>query len=137
MKAPHLRTAVLLAAAALAVAGCEDAPARHARVTQDCVLVPGMEAPDVAIGIESAVRVILPGPKQGSGLVWEIASNNSRVLEQTGALKAGPGPGPTTSATFYSLKPGKSVLRFVLVRPDVSEAVPAAMCEVTVRVSDD
>jgi hypothetical protein len=44
-------------------------------------------------------------------------------------------PGATVS--FYVLKDGKSVLRFVLVRPGVAEAVPAATCSVTVRVTDD
>jgi hypothetical protein len=101
----------------------------------DVELSPDHPTPPVEIGLVSAVHVVLPGPDPGSGLVWEIASNNTAVLEQMAPLAAAPGPaGPTTSASFYSLRPGKSILRFFLVRPSEAEAIPAAKCEVTVRV---
>jgi predicted secreted protein len=89
----------------------------------------------------SAVRVVLPGPEAGAGTAWEVVSNNTRVLEQTGPLKAipssgAPGSAATTIASFYSLKPGRSVLRFVLVRPNEAESVPLAECNLTVHVND-
>jgi len=131
-----LRCALVLAALAFA-AGCEGPQARHPKATQECVLAPGQSAPDVELGIESAVRIVLPGPEPGSGLAWEIAENNAYVLEQMGRPAAVPGAQPATSAvSFYSLKPGRSVLRFVLIRPGQGEAEPAAMCEVVVHVRD-
>lgn len=132
-----LRTCCLVMLA-LAV-GCESAPGRHPKVTKDCPLAPGRPAPEVDLGLESAVHIILPGPDAGAGYVWEIASNNNKVLEQMGRLIVAPGAagaGPTTSVSFYTLKPGKSVLRFALVQPGQQEAVPAGLCEVTVRVTE-
>jgi hypothetical protein len=106
-------------------------------MTQECVLASGQSAPDVEMGIESAVRIVLPGPEPGSGLAWEIAENNASVLEQMGRPAAVPGGQPATSTvSFYSLKPGRSVLRFVLIRPGQREAEPAAMCGVVVHVRD-
>lgn len=103
------------------------------------VLSPDQATPPVEIGLVSAVKVVLPGPDPASGLVWEITSNNTTVLEQMAPLATDPGSvgaGPTTSASFYSLRPGKSILRFFLLRPSETEAIPAAKCEVTVRVSE-
>ena len=131
-----LQCAVALLGLALA-GGCESAKARHPKETAQCVLSPGRQAPDVELGIESAVRVVLPGPAAGSGLAWEIALNNSSVLEQMGRLGAATDPGTgdaETAVSFYSLKPGRSVIRFVLVRPGERESEPAAMCEVVVHV---
>jgi hypothetical protein len=94
-----------------------------------------LAAPAVEIGLVSAVHIVLPGPDAGSGLVWEITSNNTAVLEQQGPLATETGPGGvTTSTSFYSLRPGKSILKFDLVRPSDMDAIPAAKCEVTVRV---
>jgi hypothetical protein len=132
-----LRTAAVLGLAF--AAGCESTPARQPRHTLTVVLSPNTVTPPVEIGLVSAVKVVIPGPDPGSGLVWEIASNNTSVLEQTAPLAMDPGTGgagPTTSASFYSLRPGKSILRFFLLRPTETEAIPAAKCEVTVRVSE-
>jgi hypothetical protein len=138
-----LKIALLARAAAVAAlafaAGCDSTPARQPRHTLTVVLSPGTVTPPVEIGLVSAVRVVLPGPASGSGLIWEIASNNTAVLEQMAPLATDPGSagsGPTTSASFYSLRPGKSILRFFLLRPSETEAIPAAKCEVTVRVSE-
>jgi len=91
----------------------------------------------VELGIESSVRIVLPGPEPGSGMAWEIAENNARVLEQMGRPAAVPGARPAASTvSFYSLKPGRSVIRFVLIRPGQREAEPAAMCGVVVHVRD-
>jgi hypothetical protein len=131
------RTAALVALAF--AAGCDSTPARQPRHTLTVVLSPGTVTPPVEIGLVSAVKVVLPGPDASSGLVWEIASNNTTVLEQMAPLATDPGSagaGPTTSASFYSLRPGKSILRFFLVRPSETEAIPAGKCEVTVRVSE-
>lgn len=131
----------MLALLGLALAcGCETAaPGRHPRQTTDCVLDPRTPAPDVDMEIQSAIRMVLPGPAEGSGLVWEIAANNAKVLEQMGRLTrapAGPGGIATSSVSFYSLKPGRSVVRFVLVRADQRETEPVAMCRVIVHVRD-
>jgi hypothetical protein len=118
--------------------GCDTTPARHPRTTQRIVLKADQVAPDVSLEVISAVQIVLPpGP---AGYVWEISSNDNRILEQMDSLKAGDplvavGP-PTTVVSFYALKPGRSVLRFVMVRPGEAVAVPVAKCQVTVRVAD-
>jgi hypothetical protein len=125
----------------VAVSGCETAPQRHPRGTQKVVLLPDRISPEVAIEVITAVELVLPpGPRGSAGYVWEITSNNVRVLEQMGPMKpASTGDAlqaPMESISFYALKPGRSVLRFVLVRPNEIEATPLEKCEVTVRVSD-
>jgi predicted secreted protein len=122
--------------------GCDSVSVRQPRTTQKVVLTANQAAPDVEAGVVSAVEIILsPGPPGSAGYAWEIASNNDKVLEQMGQLKLMPvedasaSPGATVS--FFVLKTGKSVLRFVLVRPGDADAVPAATCAVTVRVTDD
>lgn len=139
MKTPP--PALALAAGFLAmvlVAACESAPARRPNTTQTIVLTPKDPSPVVEMEIASAIHVVLPGPDAGSGFAWEIASNNSKILEQMGPLKAAPAPGggATTEVSFYSLRPGKSVLRFFLVRPEEQVAVPAGSYEMIVRVTD-
>jgi hypothetical protein len=123
------------------VSGCESAPVRHPKTTQIVVLSPENASPTVGMGLVSAIQVVLPGPDAGSGYAWEIGSNNNKVLEQMSPLRmtpatGAPGSRATTAASFYSLRPGKSVLRFFLVRPSEAEAVPAGSFQVTVRVKD-
>jgi hypothetical protein len=141
MKSPASRFACAAALFALALSvGCETAPERHPKVTKLVVFAPNETAPDVPLGLVSAVKVVLPGPDAGSDYIWEIGSNNNKILEQMGVLKTmpavPPATEPTTTVSFYSLKPGKSVLRFFLVRPSEQQAVPQAKCEVTVRVRE-
>jgi hypothetical protein len=104
-------------------------------------MTPDHPNPPIDIEVVTDLKIVLPGPETGSGLVWEIVSNNTRVLDQTTPLKAAspvaPGEKPTTTVTFYSQKPGKSVLRFVLVHPNEAEATPVAKCALSVRVNDD
>jgi len=133
---PLLARAAAIGILALA-AGCDSAPVRQPKQTLTVELSPDHATAPVEIGLVSAVRVALPGPEPGSGLIWEIASNNTAVLEQLTPLAAVPGAAggkATTASSFYSLKPGRSVLRFFLVRPSEAEAIPVAKCEVTVRV---
>jgi hypothetical protein len=130
------------ALALLALApGCASTPERTPRSTQTIVLSPGREARAVKMELVSAIRVVLPGPDAGAGLGWVIASNNTRVLDQMGPMKVvpasgAPGSAATTVVSFYSLKPGRSAIRFFLVRPNESEAVPAASCTLLVEVED-
>ncbi len=121
------------------VAGCEtDNPVRVPRTTQTYVLSTGHPQPDVEMELVSAVQVVLPGPDAGSGLTWEIASDNVKVLEQMGPLKvqtAADGA-VTTSVSFFSLRPGWSTLRFFLVHPNQAETVPVSTCAMAVRVRE-
>jgi hypothetical protein len=121
--------------------GCDSAPAHHPRSTQTVALSADQPNPDVTVGIVSAVEIQLPaGPKGSEGYAWEIASNNATILDQMGPIKPAavtdPQASPPTTVSFYVLKTGKSVLRFVLVRPGDADAVPAAKCEVVIRVQD-
>jgi hypothetical protein len=134
---------ITLAAALLAAvltAGCETAPGRHPRTTTVVVLVPDRPTPDVPVGLVSAVKIVLPGPDPASDYIWVIGSNNNKVLEEMDLMKTGPAVAPRTGVettlSFYVLKPGKSVLRFFLVRPSDQEAVPKATCHVTIRASE-
>jgi hypothetical protein len=134
-----------LCGAALAVlllsAGCDTEPVRVARTTQTITMTPDHPNPPIDIEVVTNLKIVLPGPDMGSDLVWEIVSNNMKVLDQTSPIKAvTPVPvdeKPTTTVTFYSQKPGKSVLRFVLVHPNETEAIPVAKCALSVRVNDD
>jgi hypothetical protein len=134
-RAPRFLLALGLAAL---VAGCEDNSVRVPRTTQTYVLSIGHPQPDVEMELVSAIHVVLPGPKAGSGLTWEIASNNVKVLEQMGPLKVDTAAGAavTTSVSFFSLMPGWSTLRFFLVHPDQAETVPVATCTMAVRVRE-
>jgi len=135
----------LLCAAGLAAivlsSGCDTEPVRVARTTQTVTLVPDHPVAPIDIEVVTDLKVVLPGPDAGSDLIWEIVSNNTKVLAQTTPLKlVAPvpvGKKPTMAVTFYSLKPGKSTLRFVLVHPNEAEAVPVAKCALVVRVNDD
>ena len=138
-----IRLSLLLCSAALLglAPGCDSNPNRVPRPTQTVSLSPDRAAQSVTIPLVSAIRVVLPGPEPWTNLAWEIGSNNTRVLEQMGPLRvvpasAAPGSAQTTATSFYALKPGRSVLRFFLVRPNESEAVPAASCTLTVVVED-
>jgi hypothetical protein len=131
---PILTRVAAIATVAL-VAACDSTPPRQPKHTTTVVLSPVLATPAVEIGLVSAVRIVLPGPDAGSGLAWEITSNNTAVLEQEGPLATATGPaGVTTSTTFYSLRPGKSILQFFLVKPSDADAIPAAKCSVTVRI---
>jgi len=137
---PPLVWSGALALLALA-AGCDSAPARVPRTTQTVVLSAGGGAQEITMQVVNAIRVVLPGPEAGVGLAWVIGSNNTRVLGQMGPMKvvpaaAAPDAKPTTAVSFYALEPGRSVIRFFLVRPNATEAVPAAACTLMVRVED-
>jgi hypothetical protein len=120
-------------AALAVVTGCESAPERHPKATQRVVLSADRAAADVVMEVITAVQFELPpGPPGSDGFVWETTADNVRVLEPMGPVVQG----PPAKATFYALNSGRSVLHFVLVRPGEAEAIPAAKCEVTVRVSD-
>jgi predicted secreted protein len=124
-----------------AASGCDTAPERHPRTTQTVTLSIDRVTHDVAMEVITAVEIVLPpGPQGSEGYVWEITSDDVKVLEQMGPMKPGPRndalAAPVTSVSFFALKPGRSVLRFALIRPNEAEAIPAAKCEVTVRVSD-
>ena len=136
MKTARILACACALAALAFLAGCESAPAHHPKVTRDCVLTPGAPVADVDVGIETAIRVVLPGPQEGSPLAWEIAENNVHVLEQMNRPTKEPGASSTT-VTFYTLKTGRSVLRFVLVDPAQREAVPAAIAGVIIHVRED
>jgi predicted secreted protein len=141
-KSPLLPTCAAALAIMALSCGCESAPVHHPRTTQTVVLSADHPSPDVEAGVVSAVEIVLPpGPSGSAGYAWEIASNNAKVLEEMGPLKPSPAAdssvAPGAKVSFYVLKTGKSVLRFVLVRQGDADAVPAASCSVTVRVTDE
>lgn len=129
-----------LAAVAFLSASCISNPDHsHPKHVETVLMKMNTVLPDVEIEVVTGVHVVLPGPADGSGLVWEIVGGNSKVLEQTSALKVVPGANgkpPTTEVTYYALKPGRSHIRYALVSPNQAETTPAASCETTISVSD-
>lgn len=126
---------------AAVLAGCESTAARQPKTTEKAALVADRVTPDIELEVVEAVEITLPaGPAGSGGFVWEITSNNVRVLEQMGPVRPGPvtspSNAPSATISFYALRPGRSVLRFALIRPGEAEATPAAKCQVTVVVSD-
>jgi hypothetical protein len=136
-----MRPAAALALVLVLAAGCDTSPTYRPRGTQTVVLAPDKPAPSVEMEVVTGLRVVLPRPAPGADLVWEIVSNNAKVLPQTDGLRddpAGPiGTKATESVSFYAAHPGRSVVRFVLVHPGDLDAVPTAKCLVTVHVTDD
>lgn len=137
------RRTVFLAAALLAgglLAGCEDRPDHQPHSMQTVALSPDKPAPPLAIEPVAGLRVTLPPPPPGSDFVWEIVANNVRVLRELTPLRRDPpapgGEGGTSSMTFYAAHPGHSLLRFVLVHPADTDAIPAAKCTLAVTVKD-
>jgi len=142
MKRTHFPQLLFAALAALVLtAGCDTAPKYSPRTTKTCILSPDHPSPDLEVTVVTAVRIVLPGPAPGSGLVWEIISNNNRVLDQMGPFKTLPasdelGSRPASTISFYAKREGKSELRFFLLKPGQEEAVPVAKCDLIVRVTD-
>jgi hypothetical protein len=127
--------AALAAACALALMdGCEGVRESHPPRSRDrAVFSPGKTALEVKLPLADALDVVLPDPAPITGYVWEVVANNTRVLEQQRGPLDGPGaPGKVFS--FFALKPGRSLIRFVLVRPEETEAITLAHCEVLVTV---
>jgi hypothetical protein len=135
---------ILTACGMLALAtGCSnsvEAGHLHPKISHDVRLEPGHSEIAISLELGAALRLILPAPAAGTDDVWEIVSNNTRVLEQTTGLHAAPANGPasarTTTVAFYALLPGKSIVRFALVRQGEGDAVPAGHFEVVVVVRE-
>jgi predicted secreted protein len=138
------RSLLLAAAALLAgafLAGCEESTNNHKpRSMQTVLLSPDKPATPVYMDAVTGLTVSLPSPAPDTDYVWEIVSNNTRVLMELSPLRRD-APGAigakgTTSMTFYGAHPGHSLLRFVLVHPKDTDAIPAAKCVLAVTVRD-
>jgi len=121
--------------ALLAVAGCnaalETTVAKTGSVTLK--LEPAAKKASTSIRYGEQINVVLPAAH--TGYVWQIISNDERILRQTDALKAG--LANTWSVSFLALKPGKSIVRFVCVQTSTSEEVePIDRYDVTVKVTE-
>jgi hypothetical protein len=121
-------------------AGCQVGHGvQHPQAIHPVVFKPGVTSLNVTLPLAEQIDVVLLGPTVGSDFAWEVVSNNDRVLEQEGPLRfvppaAGAGPAGTTKVSFFALKPGRSIIRWVLVRTNEAVAVPSARCEVFVTV---
>jgi predicted secreted protein len=125
----------------LVLTGCESRVAYEPKSTSTLVLTPAERGPTTSIDLVTAVKLVLPGPDPASGYAWVLVGNNVIVLGQMDQLTYKPDPsspaGGTTSIRFYAAKPGRSIVRFVLVRPDDKEAVPVERYSVLVIVKDE
>ena len=125
----------------LALAGCDTRVAYVPKSTSTLTLSPDDHAPTTTLSVVTAVKFVLPGPVQTSGLSWVIVGNNITVLDQMDQLTYQPDHssplGGTTSIRFYALKPGRSIVRFVLVNPNAKEAIPVERYSILVVVKDE
>jgi hypothetical protein len=124
-----------VAGGALALAaGCQGVrEARNPQAVDRAVFVPGKTALEVKLPLAHQLDVVLPDPAPITGYAWEVVANNTRVLEQERSASQGPG-GSGRVFSFFALKPGRSLIRFVLVRPEETEAITLAHCEVLVTI---
>jgi hypothetical protein len=115
--------------------GCQGLhQARHPRARDRAVFPPGKTSLVVTLPLADVLDVVIPDPAPITGYVWEVVANNARVLEQQPGEGGGPAAARTTFS-FFALKPGRSLIEFVLVRPEETEAITLAHCQVLVTVT--
>jgi hypothetical protein len=131
--AARWRTAVLLGCALALMGGCQEVhESRHPRARHRAVFAPGKTALVVGMELADELEVVMPDPAPITGYVWEVVANNTRVLEQE---RQPSGRAAGAMFSFFALKPGRSLIRFVLIRPEETEAITLAHCEVLVNVA--
>jgi predicted secreted protein len=130
----HWRKVFGAACAVMLLGGCRNlSETHHPRSHERKVFVAGQNSLVVTVEFGTQLDLVLPGPGPIRGYVWEVVSNNARVLEQQ-RPPAGIGNTDSTTVSFYALKPGRSLVRFVLMRPDENEAITLARREAVVTV---
>ena len=130
-----------LAALLVGLGGCQSAQPLVPKSSQTVALSAAHRTPVVTVPIITEVKFVLPGPTQGSGFNWIVNGNNVKVLAQTKEVTYTPDSnrpdGGSSSATFFGLKPGRSVLRFVLIKSAEQIAEPVDHFTVVVEVKDN
>jgi len=141
MSSTRLSIALCAAASFFAVQGCQTQAAKLAppKSTTTLVLTPDGRTELSTITLGSSIKIVLPVPAQGPGYAWEILSNNIKVLQQLGPIKAE--VDATGHTTSYSVEfqaihtpPNRSIITIAAVRPGVSESEPSDLYQVTVGV---
>jgi hypothetical protein len=141
MSPTRLSIALCVAAAFLAVPGCETQAGKlpPPKSTTTLALTPDVRTELSTISLGSAIKLVLPLPTQGSAYAWEILSNNIKVLQQLGPIKANVDASGKTisySVEFQAIHtpPNRSIITIAAVRPGVSESEPSDLFQVTVGV---
>ena len=141
MASIRLSIALSVAAAFVAVQGCQTQPSKLAppKSTITLVLTPDGRTELSTIPLGSSIKIVLPLPAQGSAYSWEILSNNTKVLQQVGPIKADvDAAGHTTSYSveFQAIHtpPNRSMITIAAVRSGASESEPSDLYQVTVGV---
>ena len=123
--------------AALLPAACfSDGDHRHPKSTASIVMA-GHTQHNVLMSRATGVSFLLPAVPPGSGLSWVLLGNNVKVLEQTSGVVPRSDGSPGFQCSFYSLKPGRSLVRFGLIDPAADVAVPEGRFEASVTVKPD
>ncbi len=109
----------------LVLAGC-DSVRLDPKSTSSFVVSSDDHAPTTEMQVITAIKLVLPAPSPSSGLSWVLVGNNVTVLQQmTGIVRETDAKGtPVDTIKFLSLRPGRSIVRLVLVPPNVKEAIP-------------
>ena len=125
----------LAAGAGLFFAGCQTTrPLPPPRSIVTVVLDPKNRSVLTTVPPGNGLTVLLPEPSAGAGYAWEIVANNVRVLVQTSAIKplVKPTPERAFTVTFQAVHPGRSIVRFVAVKPGESVSEPDDLFEIAV-----
>ncbi len=125
----------LLLVAVLLGSGCSTTPSYAPKSTTTLVLTPENRAPTTSISVVTAIEIQLPSPPAASHNTWVLVGNNVVVLGQMTGIEHRAKPGTSNGIdviSFYAMKPGKSVVRLVLIDPNDKEAVPIERYDVLV-----
>ena len=133
--APILGAVVCLAV----LAGCQTGPKTPPppKSTTSIEIKTDNRAPSISISVNTAIRIVLPGPIGGPDYRWVIVSNNSRVLHQTTDVEPALGSAGSFSVTFHALYAGRSIVRFAAIKSGALESSPDDLYQVTVTARGD
>lgn len=134
---PYRLLSVLAAAAGLlALSGCRTPkPALPKPIAATTIkLAPDNRDVPKSIKINETLTVVLPPPID-PGDAWEIVANNTKLLPQISALKTDSKGGAT--ATFMAVHFGRSLLRFVALKPGQTVSAPTDLYQIIVTANTD
>lgn len=103
-----------------AVAGCRSPSSETGRNSTPTIVLeldPNVTRAIATVHIGDEVRFVLPA-KRGPNFVWQIVSNDPRLLRQSSAVIYKPGAtgaAGTASVSFIAQRPSKSFVRFAYV----------------------
>ena len=137
MNLPRQLLCLAALASLLPVSGClNNTPdgANSRTIVEHVVLDARQRKGQLAIRVAAELKVLLP-ITAGPEFTWQLAANDPRVLRQTTGIKpVNDEAGNNGVISFESLRPGRSVLRFVYTKTDEKETDAIARYDVAITV---